>query len=423
MNQPAESGFATTDYFNDRSLIDDPFPYFEYLRARGPVVRLPAHDVVAIVGFEEGVAAHGDSEHLSAVNSVTGPLPPLPFTPAGDDITAQIEAHRARMPFGEELLTQDAPRHPLLRSLLMRLFTPSRLRAMEPALTALADSLIDAIAPTGRIDVLPQFAQPYALLAIADLLGVPAEDRADFRRMLGAPPSQIGGGAQRDLINPLEFRKAAFLRYIAERRASPRADILSDLANATYPDGGTPDAMDVVRAASILFGAGQDTTATLLAAALRELAERPALQATLRADPAGLPAFIEEVLRIAGPVKGTYRLARRPMTLGGVAIAPGTTLMLTTAAMNRDPRRFDNPAEFRLDRPAARDHLGFGRGPHTCPGAALARAETRISLERLLARLPAFSIDEAVHGPPQARHFAYAPSYTFRALASLRLRF
>lgn len=413
---------ADADFFTDLSLVDDPHPWFEALRRRGPVVPLPGRNVIAVTGFEEAAAVHLDTEHFSAVNSVTGPLPPLPFAPEGEDITAQIEAHRTRMPFGEELLTLDPPRHTPMRSLLMRLFTPSRLRAMEPAIATLADRLLDEIAPAGHCELVRQYATPFSMLAIAELLGVPEEDRAEFRAKLGPPPSQVGGGPA-PVINPLEFRREKFLAYIEDRRRNPREDILSDLANATYPDGSTPPAMDVVHVASLLFGAGQDTTAHLLGGALRILSERPELQKALRADPSAIPAFLEEVLRHSGPVKSTFRLARKPVELGGVAIAPGTHVMIATAAVNRDPRRFDDPAEFRPGRPSARDHLSFGRGAHTCPAAALARTEARISLERMLARLDNIAIDEARHGPQGERRFTYAPTYIFRALRELHLEY
>jgi cytochrome P450 len=419
----ALTDLAKTDFFMDLSLVDDPFAYFEALRAHGPVVRLPAHNAIAVVGFEEALGLHLDTEHYSAVNCVTGPLPPIPFVPEGEDITAQIEAHRSHMPFGEELLTLDPPRHTPMRSLLMRLFTPSRLREMEVYLTALADRLIDEMAAKGTCELVRDYATPFALLAIADLLGVPDEDRAEFRAQLGAPPSQIGASGDQTVVNPLDFRKDRFLRYIEERRRAPQGDILSELANGRYPDDSTPPVMDVVHVASLLFGAGQDTTATLLGGALRILAERADLQDQLRGDPSLIPAFIEEVLRFEGPVKSTFRLVRKPHTLGGIAVAPGTTMMITTAAVNRDPRRFDEPDTFRMGRRGAKDHLAFGRGPHTCPGAALARTEARISLERLLARLGDIRIDAAHHGPAGARRFTYLPTYVFRSLTALHLRF
>ena len=175
--------------------------------------------------------------------------------------------------------------------------------------------------------------------------------------------------------------------------------------------------------ATLLFGAGQDTTATLLGNSLRIIAERPDLQQALRADPGLIPNFLEEVLRISGPVKAAFRLARKPTSLAGVDIPVGATVMIATAAVNRDPRQFDSPAEFRLGRPEAKDHLSFGRGVHVCPGAPLARIEARISLERLLTRLGDIQVDTEFHGPAGARRFAYVPTYQFRTLQALHLRF
>jgi len=415
---------ADTDFFMDLSLVDDPYPYFDDLRAAAPVLRLPARNTIAVTGFDEALAVHLDHENYSAVVSVTGPLPPIPFVPAGDDITDQIEAHRAQMPFGEDVLTLDQPRHTPLRSLMMRLFTPRRLKEMEDGIARLADRLIDEFADSARCELVADYAKPFATLAIADLLGVPEEDREAFRAILAtsASPSQVGAG-EAPVTNPMDFRRDTFLAYVEERRRAPQGDILSDLANATFPDGSTPSPMDVVRVATLLFGAGQDTTATLLGNCLRILAEDADLQARLRADTALIPDFIEEVLRIAGPVKSTFRLARRPTALGGVDIPVGTVVMITTAAVNRDPRKFDDPAAFRLGRRGAKEHLSFGRGIHTCPGAALARTETRISLERMLARLGPIALDPDHHGPEGARRFTYLPTYVFRALRELHLRF
>jgi cytochrome P450 len=411
------------DFFMDLSLVDDPYPYFEDLRRRGPVVPLPKHNVVAVVGYDEALAVHNDNTRLSAVNSVTGPLPPIPFTPADDDIGALIEQHRPQMPFGEEVLTLDPPRHGPLRSLMMRLFTPRRLEEMEATITTLADQLIGEFAAGGGCEFIDRFANPFAMLAIADLLGVPHEDRAAFRKNLQGAPARIGAGAEAKVVNPMEFRVESFLRYVDERRRDPRGDIMGQLANAEFSDGSTPTAMDVVRVATLLFGAGQDTTATLLGASLRILAEQPELQAQLRADRALIPDFIEEVLRHSGPVKSTFRLARTATEIGGVPVAPGTTVMITTAAVNRDPRKFADPATFQLGRPSPKDHLAFGRGPHTCPGAALARIETRISLNRILDRLGAIALDSKHHGPEGNRRFRYKPTYVFRALQQLHLTF
>lgn len=417
------TSIAEIDFFMDLSLVDDPYPYFEALRAEGPVTWLPSRNVVAVTGFEEALAVHLDTEHLSAVVSVTGPIPPLPFVPEGDDITAQIEANRPTMPFGEDVLTLDQPRHTPLRSLMMRLFTPRRLKEMEAAIAGLVDQLIDEFEGKGHCELIGEYATPFATLAIADLLGVPSEDRAQFRNVSGASPSQVGENGAREFVNPMDFRRDKFRAYVAARRQTPQGDILGDLAGATYPDGSVPPVDDVVRVATLLFGAGQDTTATLLGNALRILGERADLQAILRENPAQIPDFLEEVLRFSGPVKSTFRLVRKPFSLGGIHLPVGTTIMITSAAVNRDPRKFASPREFCLGRPGAREHLAFGRGIHTCPGAALARTEARISLERLLARLGEITIDADHHGAPGERHYAYAPTYVFRALKQLHLRF
>lgn len=415
--------YDQTDYFMDLSLVDDPFPYFEHLRSRGAVVPLPAHNVVAVTCFEEALAVHLDSEHFSAVNAVIGPLPPMPFAPEGDDITAQIEAHRPQIPFGEDVLTLDQPRHTPLRSLMMRLFTPRRLKEMEASIARIGQDLLEEIAPAGKCEFVRDYARPFALLGIADLLGVPEEDRAEFRANDAAGTSRIGAGENASVINPLDFRRDKFIGYVADRRGSSSTDILGDLANATYPDGSQPAIADVVRVASLLFGAGQDTTATLLGNALRILADDAELQQRLRHDASLIPAFIEEVLRFNGPVKSTFRLARKPVTLGGVAIAPGTTVMIVTAAANRDPAKFDDPNSFICGRAKGKEHLSFGRGIHTCPGASLARSQARISLELLLARFTEIVINEDAHGAGGERHFSYQPTYVFHTLTGLHLRF
>jgi cytochrome P450 len=178
-----------------------------------------------------------------------------------------------------------------------------------------------------------------------------------------------------------------------------------------------------VRTATFLFAAGQETTARLLAIALKYLAEKPELQDRLREQPELITGFIEESLRIESPVKADFRLALRPTTIGGIDIAAGTPVMLLNGAANRDPRRFEDPDTFSVDRHNARAHMAFGRGAHTCPGGPLARAEGRVSLDRILDRMRNISLSEEHHGPPDDRHYRYEPTWILRGLSNLHLTF
>jgi len=161
----------------------------------------------------------------------------------------------------------------------------------------------------------------------------------------------------------------------------------------------------------------------LLSTALKIMAERPDLQRLLRAERDRIPNFIEETLRFESPVKGDFRLARIPASVGGVELPAGTTVMVLNGAANRDPRRFADPAAFEPTRPNARQHLAFGRGIHTCPGAPLARAEARVAIQRLLDRTTDIRVSEAHHGPPGARRWSYVPTFILRGVTRLHLEY
>jgi len=410
------------DFFTDETLLPNPYPYFEHLRSKGPVVRLPHHGVVAVTGREEGCAVYKDGETYSSIVAVGGPFPPLPFEPVGDDIDEQIEQYRDQMPMNEYLTTMDPPEHARARSLLSRLLTPKRIKANEKLLRRRADEQIDRFIDAGRCEFASDYAKPFSSGVISDLFGIPAGDRDTFE----APPPSVPAGAMDQSPvqhNSLEWLDAKFGHYLAERRGAPRPDVLTRLAQARYPDGSTPEVAEVARSATLLFTAARGATAVLLSWSLRLLAERPDLVALLRDDHSRIPNFIEEVLRMESPVKSDFRLARKTTTLGGVAIPAGTTVMVCPGAINRDPRNFEDPHEFQLNRPNARDHVAFGRGAHMCPGAMLARTEGCVSIERLLDRMTQIRLNVAEHGPAGAGRYRYEPTYTLRALTELHLEF
>ncbi|MFD6859346.1 cytochrome P450 [Rhodococcus sp. NPDC060090] len=418
---------ASADYFSDGELAQNPFEYFDDLRSRNPVFREPNYGVVVVTGYQEVVEGFKNSDALSAVNAIGGPFPPLPFEPEGDDITEQIEAHRHLFPISEHMVVMDPPDHTRARSLLGRLLTPKRLKQNEEYLWILADQQLDEFIDNGSCEFLGEYAKPFATLAITDLLGVPEGDREEFRRALGAgerPGTRVGSLDHEPVgINPLEYLDERFSGYLADRRRDPRGDILSGLAAATYPDGSTPELIEVVRPATFLFAAGQETVTKLLSSALRVLGERPEYQQMLREDRSLIKPFMEESLRFDSPTKIDFRLARKTTTLGGVDIPAGTIVMLSLAGANRDPRKFENPNEFRLDRRNSHDHIAFGRGLHTCAGAPLARIEGQVTLNRLLDRMDDIRISESRHGATDDRSFVYEPTFLLRGLVELHIEF
>jgi len=414
--------FETVDYFTDQSLVADPFPYFEHLRGKCPVTQLPHRGVMAVTGYELASEVWRDNATFSSCNAVTGPFPGLPVEPEGDDITDLIEQHRGVFPMAEYLITQDPPAHTAQRGLLMRLLTPKRLQESEAFIWQLADRQLDEVIAKPSFDVLHEFAQPFALLVIADLLGVPEKDHRVFRAQLGVAHPEPAVGEDREMSkDPLAFLHDTFSAYVEDRRRTPGDDVLTHLATATFPDGSLPPVADVVRTATFLFAAGQDTTARLITAALQFICDDPELQALLRAEREHIPAFLEEVLRLEGPVKTVNRVVRVSTSLGGVAVRAGTTIAIFPHAANRDPERFEAPEELRIDRPNVREHLAFGRGIHSCPGGPLARVEARIALERLFDRTVDIRISEDAHGPAGARHYEYEPTFIIRGVRSLRL--
>lgn len=404
---------ATADVFTDNAVAQKPFDYFEDLRARGPITPLGLHNVIAVTGYDEGVAIYKDDVHFSAINTVTGPYLPMQYDPARP-IDDQIDECRNANPYLGTIMTQDEVEHARAKTILNGIITPARLKANEQYMYSLADQIIDEFIDKGTFNVVADFGAPFAQLTVADLMGVPKEDN-DMVRSLTADPSQLPGslGGTFDMAtNPLARMGMAFYQYIAERRENPRDDILTRMAEQRYDDGTLPTILEVVGLATFLFGAGQDTTVQLFASMLRQLSDEPGLADRLRAEPGKIADFVDETLRLFGTSKSTFRYVRRPITVGDFHFEPGQHVMLNTLAMNRDPRRFEDPAKFDIDRKNGRTHVAFGRGLHACAGAPLARSEGRVAVERLLARMKNIRISDEKHGPKGARNFTYLPNYS-----------
>jgi cytochrome P450 len=411
------SGLENLDFFTNKSLVDDPYGYYDAIR-RCPVWREPAHGVVMVSGYDEAVAVQRDvDQNLSVCNIVSGPWSGIPIGTDSDDISDLIERYRRRVTFGDYFISFDPPRHTAHRSLLSRLFTPRQLKNNEDFLWRLADEQLDRFIAEGNCEMVIDYNFPYTLDAITDLLGVPEADRERFRG--AARASRLDG----DRSGFVGVKEEWFVEYVEERRREPRDDVLTELALAKFPDGTIPGAIDVARVATFMFAAGHGTTIDLLSLAMLMLAERPDLQEQLREDNSKIPAFIEEMLRFESPIKSNFRMARRTTRIGGVDVQAGSSVLVMNGAANRDPRRFDEPGEFRLDRPNILQHVAFGRGIHTCPGAPIARAEVRVSLERILDRMADIRLSESEHGPAGDRRLKWDRTFLFRRLKELHLEF
>ncbi|MCV7279650.1 cytochrome P450 [Mycolicibacterium flavescens] len=415
--------FDTVDFFTDATLVPDPYPYFDHLRAKCPVTEATPFNVLAVTGYDEALAVYRDPAFSSCV-SVAGPFSGMPFGPDGrDDVSELIEQHRDAVPMAEHITSQDPPLHTRTRGLMNKLITPKRLKENEEFMWRLADRQLDTFIERGSCEFLADYAKPFSLLVIADLLGVPAEDHDEFKAAFALETVGELGKEAPTSHNPLQWLNDKFYGYIEDRRRAPREDVLTELAQAKYEDGSTPDIEDVMNLSTFLFAAGTETTTKLVSSAMRVIGENDEFETALREDRSRIPAFLEETLRMESPVKAHFRMARTTTSIGDVKVPAGTTVMLLPGACNRDERKFPAPNEFRPDRPNVREQIAFIRGVHSCPGAPLARAEGRISLNRILDRMTDIAVSEDHHGPAGDRRYVYEPTFIMRGLNELHLTF
>ena len=308
---------------------------------------------------------------------------------------------REVMPIASDLiegniLRMDPPRHHRLRSLVSKAFTPTAISHMEGRVAELTEELLDETGGRHQMELVGDLSYPLPVIVIAEMLGVPAEDRAKFREWADALLTRDSS----DPLDTTQLDKARaqlnhfydYLRgHVARRRVEPRSDVLTDLVAAEI-DGERLADSEVVGFATVLLLAGHITTTALLGNAIRCLDEHPEAQAALRADQASIPLAIEEVLRYRSPFALLARATTTEVHLGGQNIPPKQLVMAWILSANRDERQFENPDDFVMDRqPNA--HVGFGKGIHFCIGAPLARLEARVALGILLRRYSKLSVD------------------------------
>ena len=319
------------------------------------------------------------------------------------------------------LIHMDAPDHPKYRALTQAWFMPQNLRGLEDRIRRIARSAVDKMAATGgRCDFVREVALHYPLHVVMEILGVPEEDEQRMlmltQELFGAADPELGrkpsektldvesGGQQLDLGVITDFFQY-FSKLSADRRANPRDDLASVIANSQI-DGQPISELEAMSYYIIVATAGHDTTSSSTGGALWALAENPGELAKLKADPSLIPGLVDESIRWTTPVKTFMRTAAEDTEIGGRKPSKGDWLMLCYASGNRDEQVFDAPFEFRVDR-SPNKHLAFGYGAHLCLGQHLAKMEMRILWEELIPRLksvelagePALSQAVFVNGP------------------------
>ncbi|MFE9606177.1 cytochrome P450 [Streptomyces hokutonensis] len=289
------------------------------------------------------------------------------------------------------MLTVDPPDHTRLRKLVTRAFTPQQIEALRPRTREISEGLADAVLTARTPELVDGFAVRVPIAVICELLGVPLNDWDRFRWASEQIVSPVAGS---DREEAYVWMSGYLAELIAGKRAEPGPDLLSALANDTVEDALTDP--ELVGMAFLLLIAGYETTANLIGAVLLGLARQPDLFEALRADPALVPTAVEEFLRLDGPVlTATERFATEDMEIGEVPVRRGDMLLVSLAAANRDPARFEEPDSFRLGRSAG--HIAFGHGVHHCLGAPLARMEAAVAVTALLERVESLelAVDEA----------------------------
>lgn len=341
---------------------DELYATYARLRDDHPVYHDPDGRFVALTRFTDVAAAASDavafSSRMTANTTLVHP------------ILAQL----------------DPPEHTAMRKVILRAFTPSRVAAMEPAVRAIAASLLDAL-DRDACDLGGGFAAQLPSIVMGRLIGVPDELVPRCREISDLHMRRV---TQRDALVPMRMSDDLFRPLLAARRDSPADDLLSALV-ATEVDGRVLSEDELLGFCYLLLIGGNDTTSNWIANSVVLLAHHPDTRAELVADPTRIPDALEEVMRLESPTQVLPRRATTTITLHRTTIEAGTRVLLVWGAANRDGREFAAPDTFDPRRAEAR-HLALGRGIHFCLGAALARLEARVALEELLARAPRYRL-------------------------------
>jgi cytochrome P450 len=390
----------------DPRLRSDPYEVYSELRDEAPVFWSEMMQVWLLTRYGDVLEALKDHRRYSSER-----------TRSTNPLVLELEHYRLSSgPFGTTptMLSLDPPDHTRMRGLVSKAFTPRQVERVRPRMEDIARELLDSLEEPGHMDVVADFAVPFPIIVIAEMLGVPATDRAQFKAWSTSIAATLAGPFLPPEVLERSVRSANeladyFRGQIELRRAEPRDDLLSALC-AVEEQGELLTEDELIATCILLLLAGNETTTNLIGSGMLTLLRFPDERRRLQADFSQLPGAVEEMLRYESPAQMTSRIATEPIKLRGHRFEPGQVVLTVLAAANRDPRRFRQPDRFDIMRRPNR-HLAFGQGIHYCLGAPLAVVEARIAFESLLRRMPE---PQAAFETPD-----WGPSFILRGLKSL----
>ena len=363
----------------------DPHPTYAAMRAHDPVIHHPGLGDGMLIWF---VTRYDDVQAVLADNSTFVLDPRLAFDPADPRLAMFANSHPVMDLVNNNLLNKDGEDHRRLRALVQKAFTPRMIERLRPRVQVIADELLNRVAGDGRMDLIESYAFPLPIIVILEMLGIPPEDRNQFRIWSDAfvTPDFAPGAEERFIRSMTDFTD--YLRALfAQRRAEPRADLVTALLEAEEA-GDRLSEQELFSMVVLLIVAGHETTVGLIGNAALTLLRHPEQMQALRANPALTPLAVEEMLRYEGPVERTItRFVTSETVLAGRTLQQGDLVIAVVGSANRDSDQFPHADTFDPTRNPQR-HLGFGHGVHYCLGAPLARLEGEIAINTLLRRLP-----------------------------------
>ncbi|MDX6235093.1 MAG: hypothetical protein QOH68_4260 [Nocardioidaceae bacterium] len=395
-------------------MIRCPYGAYEEQRETGPVVFHEKLGGWVVTRHEDVIATLLDTDRFSnrlasGPSSVSGLAQRIVEDESLPERTRQQAARRIELSKSRVLLFADPPLHKRQRALVSAGFTPRRVLELDQAVIDLVERMVDAFPTDGPVDIASEFSIPVPMTVIATLLGVPPEKRATFKDWSNAFTQGVGALDQSPEAIVDMFEKVdAFYDYFTEelriRREAPVDDLLSDLV-AARAEGEAPLELNEILQMLVQFlVAGNETTTNLLTSAVWKLALDPELQQRLRDDPAKIPAFVDEVLRLEPPVQGIWRVTTEEVEIAGVTIPEDQVVLLVTASANRDAAVFEEADALDIDAKRGK-HLTFGRGEHACLGMNLAKLEAKLALSVLLERSTSITLADPTIQPEFHRSF------------------